>query len=37
MPELGQLQSKTNLLFRPTVDLINPADTASYSATGYAC
>lgn len=33
MLQLSQLQSKPNLLFRPTVDLINPADTASYSIT----
>lgn len=33
MLQLNQLQSKPNLLFSPTVDLINPADTASYSIT----
>lgn len=33
MLQLSQLQSKPNLLFRPTVDLINLADMASYSIT----
>lgn len=35
MLQLSQLQSKPNLLFRPNVDLINPADIASCSITEY--